>query len=150
MVTRDPAGDPHGRPRLRQAALNFGIFVATALITLPIVAAIDILFRGGVSGFGDSPISQVAGWAPLTAPFVLLLGGVVALIAIVVVQILRVHSRALALGISVGIGSVVFALLANAPAGEWNLEQLIRSSVMVLPLWIVFGLVVRIEEPATS
>lgn len=150
MVTRDPVDDPPGRSRLRQSAMNSGIFVATALITVPVVASIDILFRGGVTGYGDSPIAQVAGWALLTAPFVLLLGGGVALITIVVMQLLRVHSRALALGISVGIGSVGFALLAGTPAGEWNLGQLIRSSTMVLPLWIAFGLVVRIEETATS
>jgi hypothetical protein len=134
--------------RLRRVVLNFARFGLLAVVTMPLIAAVDLIIIGGLVGHGVSLVSQLASWTLLSAPPVLIFGFAAAVPVIVLVEITR-PNRALGVLLSVVVGTIVFGVLASAPSTQ-ALSVFERTALESLPLWALFGWVVALPDGAPN
>jgi hypothetical protein len=113
-----------------------------AILTLPLVAALEIAWHADVSGFGESGLEQLVGWMALSVPYIVVLGLIAAVLVSVIVELLRPRRRT-AILVSTLAGTLVLTALSIAPSTDWG-SLILPTALSRLPLWLLFGATMRL------
>jgi hypothetical protein len=116
-------------------------WVVVALVMTPVVAAIDLAARGSLEGWPGSRLDQLAGYALLTAPFLLIVGAPAAVLYLIVVRLIRPR-RAGAVLLAVLVAGGCLTLLVALPRDLAFDEVTLRTGLASIPLWLVLGALV--------